>query len=212
MPINAIKFSRYYYEFIDIKEYSLAFKSIQMTSMRLESKHKSLKGLLETSSNHQNIPFSIATKHQEQLTLKKNTYVDELKIGTQTMLTESDLAKYDLLTVFKDFKCGKTLWVEYNGSRYNKNILIISDKSLMEIRDIFLINNEIHFVCIVYEVLHFDNFFNSFKIHCKDLSSFKLVDFNSLANKNPFEKKQIINDIYILDETLDLTVIFKDLL
>lgn len=49
---------------------------IHMSSMRLESKHKSLKGLLNSSTNYQNIPFSIATKHQEQLAFKKNSYVD----------------------------------------------------------------------------------------------------------------------------------------
>lgn len=185
---------------------------VHMSSMRLESKHKSLKELLSSSFNHQNIPFSIATKHQEQLAHKKNTYIDELTTGKKTIMTECDLQNYDFLQAFKDTKCCKTLWVEYNGFRYNENVMIVSEKYLLEIREILLINDRVHFVCIVYEAQYFDDFFNSFKIQCSNNSLFKLIDFESLENKKPYEKKQIKNDLYILDETLDLKEFFKNIL
>lgn len=184
---------------------------VHMSSMKFESKHKSLKALISTSSNHQNIPFSIAMKHQERLASKKNTYADQMKTGTQTIITKSDLLKYDLLTEFRGAKLCKTSWIEYNGIRFKENIFVITDQNLMEIREILLIDNIVHFICNVHEAQHFDTFLNSFRVHCNNRHSFKLVNLNSIKNK-AYEKKQLRNGTYMLDETLDLKVFFKNTL
>lgn len=161
---------------------------VHMSSMRFESKHKSLKALISTSSNHQNIPFSIAMKHQELLVSKKNTYADKMKTGAQTIISKSDLLNYDLLTEFRDAELCKTSWIEYNGITFKENVFVISDQNLMEIREILLIDNSVHFICNMYEAQYFGTFLNSFKVHCNNRQSFKLVNLNCLENKT-YEKK-----------------------
>lgn len=65
---------------------------LHMSAMRFEAKHKQLKVYVDT--NFKNILYTIATKHQEQLTMKSKTYKYTFSHGMNLNLTAKDIETY----------------------------------------------------------------------------------------------------------------------
>lgn len=182
-----------------------------MSSIRMESKHKSLKDLQKPSANFKNVSFSIATKHQENLVFMVDTYSDNLAMGVQRTLNEVDLMNFrHILASYDQTKIQTIDWLKYNGYRYIRKLLISVENHLYEIHEILIINDEIFFVGSKYEVILFDIFLQSFKVQSSEQRIFELIHFLDLKNKKPFSIKRINDDKYVLDETIDLKTKYKD--
>lgn len=180
---------------------------IHMSMIRFESKHKQLKDFVRNSYNFQNILFSIASSHQEELVLVSNSFNDKSESSAQINLSNMDFANYSNIPQFEfiDRLEIKTMkWYSFNGYRYKKGILVSQNNFLNEIRNIIIARGEIYFICVKHEITTMNVFLNSFQIHDPDPGVFTLLKFADLSNRKPYAKKIIGNEIFVLAETLDL--------
>lgn len=172
-----------------------------MSMMRPESKHKSLKNIMNKSNNYVNIIKSIAHKHQEILASTVNTYKNSISFGKLSSV-DSDIYKsmFDLTNedIFK------TDFVIFNSFKYKKEFLILFDEFLHEITEILVFEQKIYFVIKQYDFVKLDTFCNAYIITETIPLKSQIIELENLLLKKPYEKKIFGGQIYVIADTLHL--------
>lgn len=175
----------------------------QMSMIRFESKHKTLKSFVKKTHNFMNVNKTLAIKHQKMMSKCKNSYDNQIGCGKKTELLDIS-GLQSIISVSESDLIYSVKWLQYNNYRYRPGLLILHDKFLFEIDRILIVNDEYHILCFQYEKVNFDSFLNSFKIKKTEPQRNLSVKFGSLQKKELYEKKKLNDDFYVLADTLDL--------
>lgn len=173
-----------------------------MNMAKNESKHKVLKQYVQKSNNFINITKSLANKNQEVVATTFNTYTDVISYGKLTECEKSYCES--ILSLNLGQKISKTKFFKCNSFDYRKSLLILADHFLYEIDEILIIEEKVYFACYHFEYVNFDKFTNCYVISRKNPPELKLISFNELSRKKPYEKKNFGKKIYVICDTLDL--------
>lgn len=175
---------------------------ISMSMMRFESKHKVLKGILQSSANYINVTKSIATKHQQIATTCGDSYRDYIESGIAKRISDEFIASHvDLLYNIRDASAVK--WLKLNHWTYRCGLFVIESGFFQEIIKILSHNNDYMFFVQEYVTLEYIKNLNSVKIMLKNPSKFKIFKFDTLKNQRVYEKKIFNEEFYVIMDTLD---------
>lgn len=178
--------------------------------MRFESKHKYFTDLAKKTNNLVNITKTLANRHQEMMCTTKFITENELKISKKTKCV-SECADFDTFKHLLPSGCNLLSVANFscNNYEYTKNIMLIENFVVYEIMHIFLCSShskEYYFLCQKYNVVHFDDNYNAIQIE-KSEGELKIIDFNTLQNKKPYERKvpkESVDKIFILANDLNV--------
>lgn len=175
----------------------------QMSMIRFESKHKTLKNYVKRTNNFRNINKSLAIKHQQIMSRCKNTYDQKISSGKKTKTVNisvlgniTEISDNDVIYEIK--------WLQYNSFRFRPGLLILHRKLLYEIEKLMIVNDEYYVLCFQYESVNFDTFLNGLKVNKLEPKKFAFNKFDSLEKKILYEKKKLNGDLYVTADTLDL--------
>lgn len=181
-----------------------------VSMIRSEAKHKVLKSYAEESKCFINITKTIAVRHQQQICLSQNVYVDRIthgkikKVETQFFYENENIFKANNIEESEIFEVS---WLNYNSFDYRENILICSEGVLYQIKKVFVHLSEYFFFCIRFDVVKYEEFLNSIEIKQSPVDSV-LIKFSSLENKHNFEAKYLQEKMYIILDTLNLKYVY----
>lgn len=181
--------------------------------MRYESKHKTFTDVGKDTHNFINLASTLAKEHQMQLCNKKKLIRDNISASKRcklfavcyelhkyTRILEASVPNVDLddLRVL-DF-------VNWNSFQYRKGLLIINTNKLFEIIFIVSMNNDFQLFCRPYELVKFDEKFNSIEIAAKEHSENEciLLRIDEMENKKSFDKVVCNKRMYIMSTSLDV--------
>lgn len=179
---------------------------VPMSTMRYESKHKSLKQFAKAGNNFKNIPKTIATMHQQSMVACTDSYQDHYSHGLKTKL------ECDFIDFHKDILVGhlnldadlfEVKWFTYFDFKYKSCLFVVYDGTLCEITRIIMDENDFFLVVKEYHINSFVKSLNSIKIQQKNPPTFKTIKFNDLKNQNAYEKKSLNNENYMFIDTLE---------
>lgn len=179
-----------------------------MCMFKFERKHKWLKSLMNDNCNFKNITKTIARKHQEHLCEVKDSFTEKYVSGHITNMLKSSVEVYTELftehTIDINYVKDEVHFLKYCNYFYKKGLIVFHQSNLLEILHILLINERYYFICALLDVLHFDDFLNSFEIRNKSQPLHKIIDFSHMVHKNVYEKKLLGNHSYIICDSLVL--------
>lgn len=159
---------------------------IHTTMMRMEAKHKVFTDMARKTQNFMNITKTLANRHQDYICNVKPSHYDEIKIPKKEIRNFQDSDEYlsvidclpndcNLRTDhFKELK-----FLEINGYRYEKGLIILKQGDIFEIDHILSSNNNFYFVCTKQEFSKIDKILHSIKIKFKS-DSFECIAFKDL--------------------------------
>lgn len=184
---------------------------------RYEAKHKELKGCIGDSHNYRNLTKTIAERHQQMMSMKKNTYTDYFEHAKIMKLIDKDFFNHHkkivqtalLIDDGNEKEIFELKWMIYNSFRYDKGFYIQFNNHLYKIEKVLFSNNEYYFFCLRAVVIEYCPFLNSIKVEIFEPNLFEVIKFDSLENKNVYEAKVLNKENYIILDTLDLKSLYK---
>lgn len=182
---------------------------VSMSTMRFESKHKTLKKIANETCNYVNLTKTMATKHQQMVSVINDSYTDKFTHGKTSKLI--DAFQIDLLRKYSD--CEREIYVtkhmRYNVFNYRKGLFLLAKNNIYQIEQIVVGNSDYYFLCSHFDFVQFDTFLNSIKIWKRLPANYDVLKFSCLENKNVFEKKILDGESYIILETLESKQIYS---
>lgn len=177
-----------------------------MNVQRFESKHKVFKQLVSRSPCFVNICKMLAVRHQQQISISEFGLEDKISYGTKRLLTsETCNADDELLNIFLVNRVVyETKYFCFNNFRYKKSNFIIESGTIFEISKILIVQGTFYLYCSVYDIVEFDSFYYAYKIRTKSPRQNKMLQFDDIAQKTPYEKKVVESDEFIIAATLDI--------
>lgn len=179
---------------------------IYMSTIRYEAKHQVFKHMAQNTKNFKNITKSLAFKHQQRLCQIGVSCAHEIHCQKPRPISNETIAQHgEVLSTFEQnvklFMYTESL--SCNNYEYRNGFLFIHDSSLHKIYKILCIDNKYIFLCKKCEVIHFDDFLNSFEVNENITFPFNLINFTDLDNKRPYEIKFHLGKEYVIEEDLE---------
>lgn len=174
---------------------------------RYESKHKVFKDFANNTHNFVNINKSLAVKHQTLMCSNGFTYIDDIQNGAMVPLDNDFVSENERIlndTFGGHRNVSQVKWLRINNYEYRKELLIVHDFHLCQIRKILMDENRnCYFLyCKKFTAVSIDSFLNSFRI--EEDSTFVLVELSELKNTKTYEIKLIESVQYVISESLEL--------
>lgn len=185
---------------------------VAMSMKRFESKHKTLKEFATNTNNFVNLTKTLAIKHQQMMSMSDGNYTDNFISGKLKKVSDVFQSNHaDLMREYFDLDKDiyETKSLEYNMFKYREGLFISENNFIFEIQKIIVCDSEYYFVCAQFEFVAIDSFLNSIKIEKRQPSIYAVIKFNSLSNKNVFEKQILNEEYYIVLKTMDLKNIYQ---
>lgn len=187
---------------------------IHMWAMRTESKHKVFTNIARTTNCFKNITQTLATRYQEMTCFKDELFSDKIVLSKRNKkfecVKEFDIYKYSgaFKENFKFEVCFAFEFLHINAFEYRKGLMLISNNTMLEIKEILKVNNDFFLICSQYESNGFNKDLHSIEIH-EIQNKYKLV---SLAEEypKPYEKKHLNNKMFIFADNLSVYNNFTD--
>lgn len=178
-------------------------------ALRMEAKHQYFKKIVRTTNSFINIKKTLAYKHQERFFDVPFSLEDDLSFGKKADFI--DCPQFEMyLEPLKALKfCADELQIsstakslKVNDRVFKPGFLVASGKRFYEIQHILDIQKEVYFLCHqCYEVLSYESFLNS--LHIQPKEEIKILNFRSLENNKPFEKRYIAGSFFVIADSLD---------
>lgn len=175
---------------------------VHMNTHRYESKHKELKFIVHQSPNFQNICKTIALRCQQDMSISDFGLNNAIVLGAKHLLNVLYEDDEYLFNALQNHSAYVTKSLRCNNFEYKTGLFIIHDTLLLEIKKILLIDTEIFFYCVEYELTQFVSFYNSYKVRLKSPPQNLLLPFEKFEIIKPWEKKVVNGEYYLIAETL----------
>lgn len=180
---------------------------IYTTMMRMEAKHKVFTDLARKTQNFVNITKTLANRHQENICNAQFNYLDKIETSKKnrkfkdcnqynsviSSLSNNNSLNLELFTELNFFK--------FNGYRYEKDLIVVKDDMLFEIEHILSCGDKFYFILIW--IWCIDETSHSIKVE-NEFDSRRIIDFNDIQTKRPYEKIYLKGKIYVPALTLHL--------
>lgn len=181
---------------------------LHLSSMKYETKHATFTKWAKRTRNFINPNFSLATRHQEYLLqmMRKSTYYStEREIGQLISVNMSFLRNHSdmiLKVIGVSDNLSECKWLEVDGIYYKNGLFLRYLNKFLLIEKILYTNNEIYYFCVEFVKDCYNDFLNSFKI--KSTEQYQIINFSDLVFKRPLEKKIVVDQFYIIADSLDV--------
>lgn len=100
-------------------------------------------------------------------------------------------------------------WLRKDHFTFRQGLFVLHSGVLLEIKNIFVIDDDFLLRCTKYSFVEFDQFTNSVKIQKFLPELHTTVKLSSLNNEQLLEKKNINGEYYVIIENLDIENAFK---
>lgn len=183
---------------------------VHTSMLRFEAKHKCFKDFAKNMYNHKNVLKSLALHHQQQMSLKTNSFVDTFSHG---VLHRKQISEELGLIISNHFDISTVQYTNFfkaNNYKYNSGILLLKNSCLFEIQQIFISRSEVYFLAIKYEFIDFHSFSNSLKIRKTDPCEYVIIPYKQISYKTPYEANAIGDERYLKANTLELKTIYDN--
>lgn len=155
-----------------VTHYPTAIRSMgplkTMSTMRFESKHKTLKEYACRTHNFINITKTLAVKHQQMISMIDSSYTDTFANGKLMKMNDLFLEKHtDLLSEYFNFdgEIFETKWMEHNIFTYRGGLFVCTQNCMVQIEKIIVKDSNYFFLCTQFDFVEYVQFLNSIKIH-----------------------------------------------
>lgn len=179
-----------------------------MNMIRHEAKHKDLKNFAKRGNNYINITKTISVRHQSELVYNGFTYCDELDCGKISFIPFSQLNEIEKEVMNKFIIEGEILcgieWFKCNYLTFRSGMAVLHGKQFHKINRILVLNDKYFFSCDGLEFELFESFTHSLILKKSMPLSQKLIQFDELSTKKPYDIKLIEEKLFIFAETLDV--------
>lgn len=184
---------------------------VNLNMIRYEAKHQEIKDYVGQTKNFKDLPKYLATRHQQKLIAKQNTFEEEIFHGVPFPIKEMTSQKKNaIINYFQgNNDVHEVKWVQYHSSRFNKELTILHDSDIYEISNIFYENKKIFFHCIRYDIVQLNVFLNSLELQISEPVEYKIISFDELSVKKSFQSRTIENVKYLKANTLELNNLFN---
>lgn len=188
---------------------------IRMIMLRYEAKHKVLTNMAKRTNNFVNIAMSLAERHQK-ISYRSNCFKTDISKSKSMKFCNSDnFERFEPMLV----KCGPSLkfdfvvneldvfkFVNFDSFECRPGLFVIENYDVFEILEIFAEGDKFFVLCLLYEIILFDEFFNSIEIKPKLFvqDNIKIITIADLQNKQTYRKIVSSKKFYIIADTLNV--------
>lgn len=181
-------------------------------TMRFECKHKYFTDAAKLTTNFININKTLASKHQEQICLKKYSIQSNIVQSKKPKLFSEhcEFAKYEsfLTSVNKNINFEHLFvlsFLNFNSFSYKKGLVIIENGVVYDILFVLKSNNDYYFLCELYETALVDRSLNSIQVQpYSPEQQLAYLKHNDLSNLQSFSKITCGGKIYVIAENLSV--------
>lgn len=179
-----------------------------MSMLRYEAKHKSLKTFAKRGNNFINITKTIAVRNQAELVYRGFTYCDEINCGRISLTNIAEFSELEKIVVAKMYDTNEMVceieWFKCNNLTFRKGFVILHQNHLHEIGKILVSGDKYYMLCSSFEFLAFVSFTHSLIVQKMSPINIKLILFDELDVKKPYNVKCIDEKFYVFADTLDV--------
>lgn len=180
----------------------------QMSMMRFEQKHQSLKRIAQKSKNFKNITKTLSYRHQAEIVYKGYTYLDSTecgKINKFDIESVDDQCKNTIRNVIDDRNVLEIQWCTLNNFTYRQGNALLHNNTFWLIENILIDDGKYLFVCISLDVIQFEKFTHSIIIERTTSLELEIIELGILKRKKPYGIINLNGNMHIFADTLDVT-------
>lgn len=180
---------------------------IALSMMRFEAKHQQIKKMVGDNRNFRNINKTLANKHQKMLPssmFSEKNFIETIKLSS---VTPQFVMDYNILLNQNEIDSDSLLMMErlrVNDFEYFPGLLFIHNSLPYQIDYILLSQSKHYLLAKEMEVGHFDEFLHCFEIKPSRITTYMIIDQQTMKYGKTFEPKISNNKMYIMAATLDL--------
>lgn len=175
---------------------------VHLSTLRYESKHRQFTRYAQQSNNFINLSKSLCNRYQRSNVFNE-PYMNAITHANSKRF-KNDLS-LDVSRYFNDIESiSEVSWLKINSNFYKKGLLLKSNNSFHEIRNILLQNKEYYFVCIGYNSIGFDKFLHCVQLEKCAFNQYRLLKHSDLLYKKSHDKRILQEKIYLIADSLEL--------